>query len=225
MFSLFPRRLAAALTSLLLIAELLSQPVSAAPALNCLTAFSVNVCVTSSLRGITFKFQTPRSITRVGNYAVWKVWSEEPVAQDGSLKLRPGTTTVLVPINKLGIYRCAEGVYSPNPGPGTSNYVYLLAPQAGPSSLKVTTTALPSSTLGAAYSFRFTATGGSLPYRWLPLSPVPTGLVLIRSGPEAGTMSGKTSLRGFGIWMWWCSTKSDIRPYNALIVGSIVVTT
>ena len=55
------------------------------------------------------------------------------------------------------------------------------------SSLKITTTSVPTGTAGSNYSVQFTATGGTPPYTWSLLSPLPGGLSL---NPSTGEITG-----------------------------------
>src|ERR1051326_7831993 len=65
---------------------------------------------------------------------------------------------------------------------------------SGPAPLAITTTSLPNTTQGAAYSATLTATGGVTPYTWSVTGSLPAGLSLSSSG----TISGTASASGIG---------------------------
>src|SRR3989454_6394877 len=65
------------------------------------------------------------------------------------------------------------------------------------SPLSITTTSLPSGTVGVAYSTTLSATGGTPPYTWsLTTGSLPPGLALSTSGTVSGapTAAGSYSL-------------------------------
>ncbi len=76
-------------------------------------------------------------------------------------------------------------------GPATqmisAQFVYVAA-CGGPSPLAVTTSSLPTATVGVAYSETLTATGGTTPYTWsLSSGTLPAGLSLSSAGVISGT--------------------------------------
>src|SRR5947209_11729572 len=61
---------------------------------------------------------------------------------------------------------------------------------AGPQAVKITTTSLAATQLGAAYSAALTATGGKQPYHWtLAAGALPAGLSLASNGLISGTIT------------------------------------
>src|SRR2546427_707846 len=65
---------------------------------------------------------------------------------------------------------------------------------AGPQPVKITTTGLAATQLGAAYSAALTATGGKQPYRWtLAAGALPGGLSLASNGLISGTTTASGS--------------------------------
>src|SRR3989442_8713288 len=61
---------------------------------------------------------------------------------------------------------------------------------AGPQPVKITTTGLAATQLGAAYSAALTATGGKQPYHWtLAAGALPAGLSLASNGLISGTIT------------------------------------
>ncbi len=74
-----------------------------------------------------------------------------------------------------------------NSGNAQSNAVtFTVVSSASP--LTITTASpLPPATLGAVYSLSLAASGGSPPYSWLAVSPLPAGLTLSSNGSIAGT--------------------------------------
>lgn len=62
------------------------------------------------------------------------------------------------------------------------------APKPKPKILSISTTSLPSGTVGTAFSATLTATGGTTPYKWsLTSGTLPAGLSLSTAGPISGT--------------------------------------
>jgi hypothetical protein len=57
--------------------------------------------------------------------------------------------------------------------------------------LQITTTTLPAGTVGGAYSFQLTASGGIPPLSWKKTAALPTGLKLSKTGLLSGTVSAK----------------------------------
>jgi hypothetical protein len=61
-------------------------------------------------------------------------------------------------------------------------------PGGGGGSLTITTSSpLPAATAGTSYSATLAASGGTLPYRWSPLTVLPAGLTLSQGGVLSGT--------------------------------------
>jgi hypothetical protein len=85
------------------------------------------------------------------------------------------------------------GVQLNDSGTGVTSRVFSLS--IDPSTLRITTLqTLPSGIQGYAYSQKFDAAGGPLPYAWTPVSPtLPPGLVLTSDGILQGTPSAPVS--------------------------------
>ena len=68
------------------------------------------------------------------------------------------------------------------------------------SNLTITSNSLPAARVGVRYLFRFTARGGKPPYSWMvetcQFSGLPKGLYFIRTGPNAGTITGIPRVTG-----------------------------
>jgi hypothetical protein len=107
------------------------------------------------------------------------------------------TYTRFVPLKKPDEYNGDASMCNPCNFGAVGGVSYnLVVPQVGDSNLAVRTTssALPSGKLGQRYLFRFHASGGISPYRWIPVTDgihyLPKGLYFHTTGPEAGTITG-----------------------------------
>ena len=70
----------------------------------------------------------------------------------------------------------------------TNSKIFTIVVGGGSSRLTITTTSLPSGTVGQSYSQTLTATGGTPPYTWAgSLSQIPAGLSLASNGTISGT--------------------------------------
>jgi len=98
----------------------------------------------------------------------------------------------------------------------------LIVPQVGNSNLKITTgDILPAATVGVPYTFRLSAHGGCKPYSWIPLTSLPKGLRLKRTGPDAGTITG-TPLKEFSMFPLPFVARDKV-GHSALLVTGIVI--
>ena len=93
-------------------------------------------------------------------------------------------------LNELGGIACpsSSACYAAGSGDLATGGVVLMGPAVYSSTPSVTTTSLPSGTVGIGYSTTLLATGGSVPYSWsIASGPLPSGLTMNSSGVISGT--------------------------------------
>lgn len=107
-------------------------------------------------------------------------WNDVPLAAN---VLSPVTLTFTVPAWLLANSGVATIVVVNTPGNLRSNTVAFIVGSA----VQITTTALPSASVGVAYSAPLAATGGTAPYTWNLSGSPPPGLTLSATGVLSGT--------------------------------------
>ena len=95
-----------------------------------------------------------------------------------------------VKLTKPDDYQSAVGFFDPQGGVGKSFNFLMVVPQYGSSNLVITTTSMPPAHIGYHYSFRFLVKGGTPPYTFYLLYHDVKGLVLTKTGRNAGLFSG-----------------------------------
>ena len=95
-----------------------------------------------------------------------------------------------VKLTKPDDYQSAVGFFDPQGGVGKSFNFLMVVPQYGSSNLVITTTSMPPAHIGHHYSFRFLVKGGTPPYTFYLLYHDVKGLVLTKTGRNAGLFSG-----------------------------------
>ncbi len=110
------------------------------------------------------------------------------------------TYNYFVRLNKADNYYGETELPNPAGGWGTTFKYLLVVPQVGTSNLTITSNSIPAARVGVRYLFRFTAKGGNPPYSWMivpgHLSILPKGLYFIRTGPNAGAITGIPRVTG-----------------------------
>jgi Putative Ig domain len=99
----------------------------------------------------------------------------------------------------------------------TANLTLSIAPVG----LTITTTSLPSGQAGVAYNATLAATGGTLPYSWAVVGPLPAGLSL---NAATGTLSGTPTAVTGGTPVTLSVTDSGNPAQNASTTLNLVVT-
>lgn len=131
-------------------------------------------------------------ISIVGLYC--GVYREIPLSWKGP------TYNYFLRLNKADNYYGQVPLNNPNSGWGVIVTYQLVVPQVGTSNLTITSNLLPAARVGVRYLFRFTARGGKLPYSWMLISGrfsgLPKGLYFIKTGPNAGTITGIPRVTG-----------------------------
>jgi hypothetical protein len=161
-------------------------------------AFGEKVVITATQYGLDFKFsgytQGGRNtlISIEGQFC--GVYREIPLSWKGT------TYNHFVRLSKADNFYGQVPLNNPNSGWGVTITYRLVVPQVGTSNLTITSNLLPAARVGVRYLFRFTARGGKPPYRWMLISGrfsgLPKGLYFIRTGSEAGTITGIPQVTG-----------------------------
>jgi hypothetical protein len=170
----------------------------------CRTAFGgQRLCITASPTGLTFKWTGYKFNIKPG-CEVGCLWSEGIFISGSDIgyinstgvEWAGATYTKFIPLKRPEDYSGSVSISNPCCFDAVAVNFNLVVPQVGDSNLAVRTTssALPSGKLGQVYLFRFHASGGISPYRWIPVTDgihyLPKGLYFHTTGPEAGTITG-----------------------------------
>jgi len=159
------------------------------------------LCITASPTGLTFKW-TGYTFNIKPGCKVGCLWTEgiNIIGPDiGYVKITGAewagaTYTKFVPLKKPEDYYGSASMANPCCFDAVAVSYRLVVPQVGNSNLTIKPVQMPDGKLGQRYLFRFTASGGKPPYRWILIVSrtdyLPKGLYLIRTGPEAGTITG-----------------------------------
>ncbi len=102
----------------------------------------------------------------------------------------------------------------------TSSSVAVTVSNTSPPPLNITTTSLPSATVGTAYSQTLTATGGTTPYTWSRSSgTLPPGLTLSSAGIISGTPTTAGSF-SFTVQVTDSPSATDTQPLSLTVSAS-----
>jgi len=161
-------------------------------------AFGEKVVITAMPGGLDFKFSGNPQGLRNANISV-----ESPICgrdKDIQLIWKGPTYNYFLRLNRPDNYIGQVPLPNPNGGWGAEISYRLVVPQVGTSNLTITSNSLPAARVGVRYLFRFTARGGKPPYSWMvetcQFSGLPKGLYFIRTGPNAGTITGIPRVTG-----------------------------
>jgi hypothetical protein len=170
----------------------------------CRSAFGgQKLCITASPTGLTFKW-TGYTFNIKPGCKVGCLWSEGidingpdiSFSKTYLVEWAGATYTKFVPLKRPDDYYGSASIANPCCFGAVAVSYRLIVPQVGNSNLAIRTTSptLPGGKLGQRYLFRFYASGGKPPYRWIRIvsrtSNLPKGLVFYTTGPKAGTITG-----------------------------------
>ena len=102
----------------------------------------------------------------------------------------------LIPAAKEDLYTGYVSFIPPGAGNRYKAFEFtMLAPQVGMSDLRIISTDIPLAYAGHPFFFRVIVSGGVRPYKFWDLLRLPNYLTFNRTGPNAGTITGKTQAR------------------------------
>ena len=161
-------------------------------------AFGEKVVITAMPGGLDFKFSGNPQGLRNALIAVQGLFCG--VDKYVELSWSGSTYNYFQRLNEADNYLGSVPLPNPNGGWGVIVKFKLVIPQVGTSNLTITSNSLPAARVGVRYLFRFTARGGKPPYSWMvetcQFSGLPKGLYFIRTGPNAGTITGIPRVTG-----------------------------
>jgi len=161
-------------------------------------AFGEKVVITATPSGLDFKFSGYTQGVRSSLISIQGQFCD--IDKQISLIWKGPTYNYFLRVNKADNFYGQVPLNNPNSGWGVTITYRLVVPQVGTSNLTITSNSLPAATVGVRYLFRFTARGGKLPYSWMivtgKFSGLPKGLYFIRTGPNAGTITGIPQITG-----------------------------
>jgi hypothetical protein len=161
-------------------------------------AYGEESVVTATPSGLDFKFSGIPVGLRNSQIGAQGVFCG--VNKNILLNWKGPTYNYFLRLNKADNYYGETELPNPDGGWGVTFKYQLVVPQVGTSNLTIKSNSLPAAMVGVKYLFRFSARGGKPPYSWMIVvgrfSGLPKGLYFVRTGPQAGTITGIPQVTG-----------------------------